>query len=130
MPDPNSYQAIGWLVVAIAALVVIANQGIALYRSMSKPAGPERRTIQEPLKVESVAAFAREQDCSDRAGALQQQIDELRRLRETDDMVASKHRKAMYDKVESVRLELSAKIDQMPAAITAQLLNTKQLWKG
>lgn len=130
MPDPNSYQAIGWLVVGLAALVAIANQGLAFYRNVRRSSVPERRMIQEPLTVKPAESYALEQDCSERAGALQQQIDELRRLRETDDLVASKHRKAVYDKIEAVRLELSAKIDQMPAAITAQLLNTKQLWKS
>ena len=38
LPDPTSYQAIGWLIVALAALVVILNNGLKLAdRMKGKP---------------------------------------------------------------------------------------------
>lgn len=129
LPDPGGYISVGWLVVALAAVLVIIRNALGLWRELLRPPGPERREIQQPLEVKALQELAREKDCLARTEMLQRQLDQARAQREADEREGSLHRKAIYDKIESVRKELGEKIDQMAPQIVSQLLNTKNLWR-
>ena len=124
LPDPNHAQAIGWLLMGLAALLVIARNAVGFWRDLNKPSGPERREIQQPLDVRTVAELAKEKDCVARRDAVEQRIEVLEDRRIQDAKDASTSRSLLYKHIDDVRVELSGKIDAMPAQIITILKNT------
>ncbi len=45
LPDPHSPAALGWVVIVIAGIFTVLNQGTDLWRKWTKPAGSEQRDV-------------------------------------------------------------------------------------
>lgn len=117
---------------------------VALYNQLSKAKANlfgEKKTTEvspQPLVVKAVGEFAQERDCVGRYNQVEGQIAELRTKREEDLRAGSGSRRAIYEEIaktteqtrrhmESVRTELSEKIDNMPDRMIAILRNTGAL---
>jgi hypothetical protein len=122
------------VLVILVTCVIGARQVMGFWRDLRRPDTEARRLLPSPLDVRAVGKPLDEIDWRERERVLQSQIDavreQLKRDREKDAGDARDQRRIMYDKIEAVREELGKQIAAMPAQIVAQLLNTKQLWKG
>lgn len=130
LPDPNSYSAIGWLVVGLAALVGMGNQADAwLARHRSKPPAGELHIANSNLAErverletkdehrarelsETCKALINEGD--ERRRALYQKLEELRKEVKTD-------LKGLEDMVHKIGSENQARVDGVHARINKVL---------
>ena len=80
LPEPGTYAAVGWLCFALMCIIIGLRQGIGFWRDMTRPSGPEKRTLlPSPLEIQQVKEMAREQDCMARHEALQEELNELKK---------------------------------------------------
>lgn len=132
LPPPNSYEAIGWLIVGLASVCVAINQ-IDDFFERKKP-----RVGFPPVEQldSSQQALAR------RVERLEQDIAAIRREmkedRESQARAASVRTAGLYRKIDEVRAELSANIEtvrqeltdnqrSLPNEIVALLKNTNAI---
>jgi chromosome segregation ATPase len=106
LPDPKGYVGLGWVLVAIGALMVIANQAIKLKRNLSG---------EPPNQVLGVSA----QEMARRMQMAEQKIDE-----------SDKRRKSLYDRIESsgnhTRTMIDALKEQLKAGIDSLRRDVKE----
>jgi hypothetical protein len=90
MPDPQSYQAIGWLVVGLGAVILALNQGVNLIRGFrGEPPAEQLKLIAE---------------------ALARRVDELEIQRGKDLQYASDRRQLIYQEFKTQRAEFLREI--------------------
>jgi hypothetical protein len=82
-----------------------------------------------PLEIKHAAVFVQKDQHEAQLLEVKARIDDLCESRTEADRVNSIHRKSVYEKIDSVKRELSEKIEHMPNQIVTQLLNTKNLWR-
>lgn len=122
---PSSYQSIGWLLVSLGALALIANQLLAFVRNLRGPS---------PQPPNNELELAGQQ--------LEMRVSELERNREEDRKQASERRKAIYEqmnrdretfmqevrnlyaRIERNEVHINETIRQLPHEIIATLRNT------
>ncbi len=112
MPTPDSYQAIGWLVVGLASLCVAINQIDDFFERRKPKAGfppvEQLENSQEAL--------------SQRVDKLEEAMADIRREmkedREAEAKSASARTAGIYRKIDEVRAELSANLETVRHELT------------
>jgi hypothetical protein len=110
LPDPGHWSVLGWIIGALAALAVAANQiDEFLTRRKDKPAPGE-------VRHEAHGTFATKADLA----ALSSQLS-------SDRIASDVSRRRLHERLEKMRGELDSKIDGMPDRIIAMLTNLNVL---
>lgn len=128
IPLPTGHELMSWLG-SLGLVLLIADRVISV---AGRVRGEKQKTevYPQPLDVNLVHEMAKDRDCLARAAHLQSEVNKLWAARDLDAKEASIHRKSIYDKVESVRRDLTDKIESVPHQVVATLRNTKALWSG
>ncbi len=121
LPDPNSYAAIGWFVVIIAAIAFGLNQGLELVgRARGKAQQPPNGELSQNLKQLN----HRVRQIEDwRDGLLNKLDDDKEEIKASGEARCQR----IEAHVEDVRRELDAKLSAMPSEIITLLRNTGAL---
>ncbi len=104
--------------------------GVMLFNQLAKAKGSlmgeklRTEVSPQPLMVQAVAECVKERECGERDRSIDGRLTALEGAREKDKESASTSRKALYDQIDTVRKDLSQKIDDMPAQIISILRNT------
>ena len=132
LPPPNSFEAIGWLVVGLAALCVAINQIDDFFERRKPRAGfPPVEQLDDSQK----ALARRVEKLEDELAAVRR---EMKEDRESQSRSASIRAAGLYKKIDEVRAELSANIEtvrqeltenqrSLPNEIVALLKNTNAI---
>ena len=100
MPDPATYEAMGWVIVVCVAIATGVNQVLRLMdRWKDSPAPAE-------VRAEAAQMFMRREDCNRLHNEFQQQINEIRSQRAADVKDATSSRSGIYNRIEDVRHEM------------------------
>jgi hypothetical protein len=99
-------------------------------KAKDRIAGRKDGEVPQPLEIRGVTEFVKRQDFERERLGVTKQIEEIKNQISEQTRVNAIQRKSVYDKIDSVRMELSAKIGDMPSQIVTQLVNTKHLWGG
>jgi hypothetical protein len=103
--SPDSYQAIGWLIVGLASLCVAINQIDDFFeRRKAKPGFPPA----EQLESSRLALERRVERLEEAMGEIRR---EMKEDREAQAKLASVRAAGIYKKVDEVRAELSANLE-------------------
>lgn len=130
LPDPNGYAALGWLIVGLAALIAIINQG---WDFVAKVSGKDKNPLPQPLSVSGTPPGNSELQMSvkqlnARVKVLEQwRSDLINKMDEdkTEILAAGEERaRRIYTHVEDVRKEIDGKIHNLPNELVALLKNT------
>jgi len=132
-PTPTAVELAAWL--GCLAFVVMLFNGLA--KAWDTLRGKRQEISPQPLRVTLEQEFVRKDDCLSRHGESLRNIEEIkldlktmREARMEESRQSAMSRKAVYERIERVQVDLSRKIEEMPGQIVTQLLNSKQLWKG
>lgn len=136
LPDPGHFASVGWVVIILAGLMVIARTAIGFWRDLTKRPGPEQREVKMmALAVERsvfeshVAKNDREHENIfsklggvDRGGQerMEKRIDELRKERGHDMEQLHGHLQAVGNKVSALDAMTAAQNTRL-SAIDAKL---------
>lgn len=125
LPQPSSFESIGWLVVCLGSVALLLNQGWAFVQNIRGP---------HPQPPNGQLEAARQQ--------LELRVMELEQRREEDRVQASERRKAIYEemrtdrqnraqevkdvyaRIERMEKETNRMIRELPHEIIATLRNT------
>ncbi len=121
LPAAGSYEAIGWLVVGLAALCVAVNQMDDFFERRKPRAGfPPVEQLQESHHT-----------LSERVDRLEASLAELRREMKEERLMqtqeASERVRGIYQRIEGVRAELAANQRSLPNEIVSLLKNTNAI---
>lgn len=135
LPEPNSYAALGWLVVGLTCLLLTARAIVGLKKDLrDEPAHPPNPA----LHVAHQELHTRHGALEQRVGGIEKSVTILRKEQQdqTDHLteLADQRAKDIYDHIDGVRRELTgdiksveAKMGQVPAEVVALLKHTKGL---
>ncbi len=122
MPDPSSYQAIGWLVVGLGAVMLALNQGVNLVR------GFRGEPPAEQLKIIAEALARRVDDLEE------QRAKDLQHASERRQMIYAEFKrqherflgeiKDVYRVIEQDKKELNSVLRNLPNEVIATLRHT------
>jgi hypothetical protein len=132
LPPPNSYEAIGWLIVGLASLCVAINQIDDFFERKKPRAG---FPPVEQLENSQQALAHRVEKLENEIAAIRR---EMKDDRESQTRSASIRAAGLYKKIDDVRAELSANIEtvrqeltenqsSLPNEIVALLKNTNAI---
>lgn len=116
LPDPHSYQALGWVFAGIVAFAGGALVILQLVRELRKPSGPEQvKVLPNPLEIAFAEEFVTKEQCTrshENTGRdLAQAKLEIKEIRE---MVTSEQK------------ELTNKVGELAAAVEGLKANSSQ----
>lgn len=146
MTNPSSHEAIGWLIVAIVALVTGVNQ---IWKLSDRIHGRHREQsiTPQPLLVATPEQFARQEEFAEHVRDNSQKFDKLALQREEDLRIAALARRKMHEDIQAVGREVAAltattetqtnqlgrldkKLDDVPDRVIATLRNTGAIGGG
>ena len=127
LPNPQSPEAIGWMVLTLSGAVLILERGLAVIRGFRRvPA----------MEAEFLSKADHERDCSMRTlrvASLEARMDRVERKMETDKaeiIAAGEHRAAgIYKSIDAMKNELGRSNAEMPQRIITLLQTTGALKK-
>ncbi len=122
MPDPSSYQAIGWLIVSLGALALLLNQGMSLIRGFrGEPPAESLKLIADGLVQRIEELEEQRTDDLERASQRRQLIyAEFKHQRE--DFL--REIKDVYKVIEQDKKEINSVLRNLPNEVIATLRNT------
>jgi len=104
LPDPASYQAVGWLVVIVAGIATGVNQVLKL---VDRVKGKGNLIAPQPLEVREAKELVREQDCVGRHREITQQLRQVQSQRAQDLKEGAESRRGLYERLESFRRDMT-----------------------
>lgn len=130
LPNPTLQETALWCSILGALggfLFFVVKMIIACLELRDRVTGRKHSTAitPQPLEVREHQGLATERDCLQRYQSTEKEISELKRMRERDEQIDSRHRKSIYDKIDEVKDGLGQKIEDMPSKIVAMLKNAK-----
>lgn len=122
LPAPDSFQGIGWMIVAVSALVVLVERGMALYAHFrpTPPPGELHLTSAQLAKRISDLEVLREKDQQKASDRRQLIYDEFKKQR--DDFL--QEIKDVYAQIDKERALVNTALRDLPNEIIATLRNT------
>ncbi|MFO1461252.1 MAG: hypothetical protein U1G08_17850 [Verrucomicrobiota bacterium] len=113
--DPHSFQAVGWIVVALAGLLVIARNTVGFWREITRPTGQDA-IAHASAQFQPRGDYVTRSELEGKLGGITQELHALRReLRDLEDRQVE----ASDERIRGVH----ERIDGLPSQIIAQLSN-------
>lgn len=115
LPDPTQFTSLGWIMAALAALVIIVRNVIGLWRDVSKPSGADAIS-HASTQFQPRGDYITRHELDMKLGELSAEIEGVREA-----VVECERRmgESSEDRIKGVH----ARLDSMPDRIIAQLSN-------
>jgi len=115
LPAPTSYAAVGWLMMGLASLIVIARNAVGFWRDITRPNGADAIT-QAATQFQPRGDYITRREWDGKVVGLEREIHLLR------GEIAELERRQAESSEERIR-SVHARIDALPDRIIAQLSN-------